>query len=122
MPPEERPTELRPSSPGVTTVKAATALEDGRLGVLLRTAAVNWREDVVRYDPDGSTEPGYPQRRYDTLVDVIDVATGSMLSRTRLSGDVNLMSDGTLYRTLVSPEGLISVEAFDFEFVDQRAR
>jgi hypothetical protein len=122
LPPDQRPTETHPTSPGPTIVKAAAVLEGGLLVVLLRTAAVDWQDAVTRYRPDGTAEPGGMQRRYDTLVDVIDVETGSLLSRTRLPSEVDVTSDGTLYRPTVSTEGVISFEAFGIEFVDGRRR
>jgi hypothetical protein len=83
---------------------------------------VDWQDAVTRYRPDGTTEPGGTQRRYDTLVDVIDVETGALLSRIRLPSEVDITSDGTLYRPIVSAEGVISFEAFGIEFVDGRRR
>lgn len=123
IPPAERPMEIRPSTPGRTVVKAATILTNGLLVVLLRTAAVNWQEAVMRYRPDGfTTEPGYEQKRFDTIIDVIDIASGSVLTRTRLAGDVRVTSGGMLYRPLVSDEGVISFEAFELEFINRRGR
>lgn len=121
-PPEERPAETRLSSPSGTGVKAAMVLEDGLLVVLLRTAPLDWQDVVLRYRPDGTSEPGSLQRRYDTILDVIDIASGSVLLRERFPGDVNVTSDGTLYRPLVSVEGVISFEAFRVEFLDRRTR
>jgi hypothetical protein len=40
----------------------------------------------------------------------------------RVPSTMKLTSDGTLYRPRVSPEGVISFDAFALEFVDGRGR
>jgi hypothetical protein len=55
------------------------------------------------------------QKRMDSVLDVIDFASGEVIARKRIQLPSRLTSDGTLYSVFVDELGIISVEAFRIE-------
>ncbi len=58
------------------------------------------------------------QEVWDAVLDVIDLETGKVLARKRLPRQSFLTRDGTLYSVYVDELGVISVEAFEVEFLE----
>ncbi|HUF50259.1 MAG TPA: hypothetical protein VMN60_05465, partial [Longimicrobiales bacterium] len=111
-----------------TIVSAVRVLTSDLLIVLIHVPSENWQDAVARYDTTRVFEgratilPGYRQQLHDTMIDVIDVRTGSVLARARTAGRAVLTSDGTLYKSTVSDEGVIRVEAYEIVFRGLDAR
>jgi hypothetical protein len=92
------------------------------LVVAVHVAAVDWDKVVVKLDTtrfreQSVPEPGYYQKRHDTILDVIDLRTGEVLARKRVSGTAYLTRGGDLYIPSTTEDGVINVKAFDIEFV-----
>jgi hypothetical protein len=49
----------------------------------------------------------------DTVIDILDSATGTLLARTKVKGGLSLSRSGVLYRPRVSDIGVIQVDVFD---------
>ena len=84
-----------------------------RLWVLLHVPVANWQEIELMYDPrstEGRLADFMHDRLLQTVIDVIDPATGELLARHSRPGRGFLANDGSFYHPLVTPEGLIRVE------------
>lgn len=110
----ERRPEVEP--PGF--VRDVSVAERGLLVVILHVAAENWQEARVALDTTvvpAVAEAGYEQQIHDTIIDVLDIATGDVVARRRVDGTLYSTSGGDLYRPSVAPTGVIGVEVFEVD-------
>jgi hypothetical protein len=109
-----RPMEVPP-----TMIRSVQQIDARHIVVVLHVAAEQWRSvqpvvDSARSDPDHIVyRPGYRQDMVDTVIDILDSATGTLLARTKVKGGLSLSRSGVLYRPRVSDIGVIQVDVFD---------
>lgn len=103
----------QPPAPGVPPQPALQSFwfdSAGRLWVLGKAADPAWADGVGALDARGGDEGTSvitdPDRVYDTVLEVIDPATGELLATTRLDIAWPFTAEpGTLMRVVTTPEG-----------------
>jgi hypothetical protein len=103
-PEREVPPEQGPTVPPNPLVTQFTVLDRELLVVAVHLPAENWHE---------ARSISAIHELYDTVLDLVDVATGAVLARTRIPGWGRFTSDGTLYVPRESPIGLIYFDAWE---------
>ncbi|MGH7467354.1 MAG: 6-bladed beta-propeller [Longimicrobiales bacterium] len=92
----------------------------GQLWVVLHIAVSDWNAVEVSYDP-GTSEvvqsEDMLQRQYQTVIDVLDVQSGSLIARHFQPGYGSLLNDGTFIHKFYDQEGIVRMEAFRLRLI-----
>ena len=93
------------------------------LWISLTVAAPGWMRVVLKYrgDERSPTEES-ASRLYQTIIEAIDIDTGSLISRATVNGVGTVLNDGTFARMFYEESGIIRVERFELELVDNRSK
>lgn len=114
--------EIRPRAQPRVFRHSFGMLDDTLMIVLIRVPVPDWenvegRVDLAKSDSTHTVlYPGYVERLFDTVLDVLDVKNAVLLARERVGGLFTVSSDGMLYRSSTTRAGLIQVEIFSLEF------
>ncbi len=93
-------------------------LSDRFGAAVLDIGSEDWENVDRRTQSDGRYEAGVHQELRDSVLDVMDLETGEVVARKRLTLPSYLMSDGTLYSVHEDEvTGVVSVRAYEIELV-----
>lgn len=120
---------LTPRSPPVTRIIGAHAdLKKRHLWIVARVPDARWRTVAPRPDPNLREYPGWLglpladyEKAYDTVIEVVDLTTGTPVVTQRFDGYVTgVAEEGLLYGLREHTAGLLAVEVWQPEIVTGR--
>ncbi len=104
-------TRLSPTEAPQPHVERIHMDSDGRLWVFIAVPAADWRRSVVARRPSPGILPGFEPVSlsgiYDTIVEIIDTSSGSVIASARLADYAwGMLSDGLIYSDAQAEDGV----------------
>ena len=114
FPPRTTSVRVSPQQPPVPAIEAIHRDAQDRLWVLIRVGAADWAAGLGTEQP-GAHGPFYPETEpelvYETVIEVLDAATGERIASTRVPEMIGmLVGDGLAARYVEDSTGIPRVE------------